>query len=62
MHANVGFVGIGYTGEIADMISLKGEFSYLFGRADLSNWGDERRCMALPATTSTSTPLTTMTC
>ncbi|MBN2223075.1 MAG: hypothetical protein JW765_00215, partial [Deltaproteobacteria bacterium] len=39
IHANTGFVGIGYTGEIADMISLKGEFSYLFGRADLDNWG-----------------------
>jgi len=39
VHADLGFVGIGYTGEIADMITLKGEFSYLFGRADLSNWG-----------------------
>jgi hypothetical protein len=39
VNVDLGFVGIGYTGEIADMISLKGEFSYLFGRADLSNWG-----------------------
>jgi hypothetical protein len=39
VHSNVGFVGIGYTGEIADMITLKGEFSYLFGRSDWSNWG-----------------------
>jgi hypothetical protein len=39
VHANIGFVGIGYTGEIADMLTLKGEFSYLFGREDLSNWG-----------------------
>jgi hypothetical protein len=39
VHSHVGFVGIAYTGEIADMITLKGEFSYLFGRADMSNWG-----------------------
>ncbi len=39
VHAHVGFVGAAYTGEIADMITLKGEFSYLFGRADTSNWG-----------------------
>ena len=37
--ADVGLVGIAYTGEIANMITLKGEFSYLFGRADLSGWG-----------------------
>jgi len=40
VHSNVGFVGIAYTGEIANMISLKGEFSYLFGRADFSGMGD----------------------
>jgi len=37
--ANVGMVGIAYTGEIANMITLKGEFDYLFGRANLENWG-----------------------
>jgi hypothetical protein len=36
---NLGLVGIAYTGEIADMITLKGEFDYLFGRANLENWG-----------------------
>jgi hypothetical protein len=39
-HSNVGFLGIAYTGEIADMLTLKAEFSGVFGRADLSNWGD----------------------
>jgi len=39
INSDVGLVGIAYTGEIADMITLKGEFSYLFGRADLTNWG-----------------------
>jgi hypothetical protein len=36
IETNLGLVGIAYTGEIANMISLKGEFSYLFGRADTS--------------------------
>jgi len=36
---DLGLVGVAYTGEIADMITLKGEFSYLFGRADFTNWG-----------------------
>jgi len=39
VHTNLGMVGIAYTGEIAGMITLKGEFDYLFGRSDLSNWG-----------------------
>jgi len=39
IHANVGFAGIAYTGEIADMLTLKAEFSGLYGRADLSTWG-----------------------
>ncbi|MBN2225286.1 MAG: hypothetical protein JW765_11455 [Deltaproteobacteria bacterium] len=38
LQAHVGFAGIAYIGEIADMITLKGEFSGVFGRADLSNW------------------------
>jgi hypothetical protein len=33
-HSQIGLVGIAYTGEIADMLTLKGEFSYLFGRGD----------------------------
>ena len=39
MHSNIGFAGIAYTGEIADMLTLKAEFSGVFGRTDLSNWG-----------------------
>jgi hypothetical protein len=39
IHANLGLVGLAYTGEFADMITVKGEFSYLFGRADLVNIG-----------------------
>ena len=39
VHSDLGFVGIAYTGEIAGMITLKGEFDYLFGRANLENWG-----------------------
>ncbi len=39
VHSNVGFAGLAYTGEIADMLSLKAEFSGVFGRMDLSNWG-----------------------
>jgi hypothetical protein len=38
VNSNVGLVGIAYTGEIAGMITLKGEFSYLFGRMDAENW------------------------
>jgi len=38
VHANIGFAGLAYKGEIADMITLKGEFSGVFGRADLTNW------------------------
>ncbi len=37
--ANIGLVGLAYTGEFADMITVKGEFSYLFGRADLLDAG-----------------------
>ncbi len=33
-HANLGFAGITYTGEIAKMVTLKGEVSGLFGRED----------------------------
>jgi hypothetical protein len=33
-HANLGFAGIAYTGEINNMITLKGEVSGLFGRED----------------------------
>ncbi|MBN2225285.1 MAG: hypothetical protein JW765_11450 [Deltaproteobacteria bacterium] len=40
VHSHIGFLGIAYTGEIADMLTLKGGFSYLSGRADLSNWGE----------------------
>jgi hypothetical protein len=39
VHSHVGFAGIAYTGEIADMLTLKGEFSGVFGRTDLRNWG-----------------------
>jgi hypothetical protein len=39
VHANIGFAGIAYTGEIADMLTLKAEFSGVFGRSDNSNVG-----------------------
>jgi hypothetical protein len=38
VHSDLGLVGIAYTGEIAGMITLKGEFDYLFGRMDMNNW------------------------
>jgi hypothetical protein len=38
IHADLGLVGLAYTGEFADMITVKGEFSWLFGRADLTDW------------------------
>jgi hypothetical protein len=38
-HANLGFAGIAYTGEIADMLTLKAEFSGVFGREDYSAAG-----------------------
>ncbi len=37
--ADIGLAGIAYTGEFADMITVKGEFSYLFGRGDWENIG-----------------------
>ncbi len=37
--ANLGLVGLAYTGEFADMITVKGEFSWLFGEADLLDLG-----------------------
>jgi hypothetical protein len=47
VNADIGFAGIAYTGEIADMISLKAEFSGLFGRGDFSKykpgWPDDAR-------------------
>jgi hypothetical protein len=39
IHADLGLVGVAYTGEFADMITVKGEFSWLFGRADLAFMG-----------------------
>ena len=36
LHANLGFAGLAYTGEFADMITVKVEFSGIFGRVDLS--------------------------
>jgi len=43
IHADLGLVGLAYTGEFADMITVKGEFSWLFGRADLAwlGWPDD---------------------
>jgi hypothetical protein len=38
-HANLGFAGIAYTGEIADMLTLKAEFSGIFGREDWTKDG-----------------------
>ena len=37
--ADLGLVGLAYTGEFADMITVKGEFSWLFGEADLVDLG-----------------------
>jgi hypothetical protein len=43
VHSNIGFAGIAYTGEIADMLTLKAEFSGVFGRIDMRNWGWSER-------------------
>jgi hypothetical protein len=37
--ANLGLVGVAYTGEFADKITVKGEFSWLFGQADMVDIG-----------------------
>jgi hypothetical protein len=39
VNSDIGFAGIAYTGEFADMVTAKAEFSGVFGRADLENWG-----------------------
>ncbi len=39
VHSHIGFVGLAYTGEFADMVTVKAEASGIFGRADLRNWG-----------------------
>ena len=55
VNANLGFVGIAYTGEIDNMITVKGEVSGLFGQADLADWGGPMT-RSTAGSTSTSMP------